>query len=470
MRRREPRIPPMRLAVGAIVVMAAIVYLVFTKDAPFVEGYRIEAVVNSSNQLRGDSPVRIAGVTVGRVVGIGDGPGDARVLELEIEEEARPVHTDARIKIRPRLFLEGGFYVQLQPGTPGAGELADGGRLPLAQTSGPVQLDQVIGALDRPTRDGLQESLRELDVALDEGGAEALAQLPAELGPALADAAHIAEAARGVDRHDLSGAVRNSARVATALASRDRELAALIADLGTATGSLASEGRALGRGLRELDGLFAESEPQLRLLDRALPSARRTLEALRPGLRVSPAVFEDLGDLLVQLRAAGTPGELPRLLSHAAPIVGRLPGLTRRLRALFPRVEEVTDCVRDRATPVLEAKLDDGALSSGRPVWQDLVHGLVGASSATGYDANGDWLRAFGLFDQRTLTGGSSLPSTEHLFEDLHLPINGTRPKPLATTQIPPFRPDQTCREQDPPNLEALVGPPPAPELLEPGR
>ena len=40
------------------------------------------------------------------------------------------------------------------------------------------------------------------------------------------------------------------------------------------------------------------------------------------------------------------------------------------------------------------AKLDDGALSSGRPVWQDFLHGLVGlTSSSQSFDANGLWMR-----------------------------------------------------------------------------
>ena len=40
---------------------------------------------------------------------------------MEIKDAALPIHEDAELKIRPRIFLEGNFFVDLQPGTPAAG-------------------------------------------------------------------------------------------------------------------------------------------------------------------------------------------------------------------------------------------------------------------------------------------------------------------------------------------------------------
>ena len=88
--------------------------------------------------------MRVAGVEVGKVTGISDGPGHTTVLKLEIRKEGRPVHEVARLRIVPRLFLEGGFTVQLSPGTPSSPELDDGGTIPLPQTSQPVQFDEIL--------------------------------------------------------------------------------------------------------------------------------------------------------------------------------------------------------------------------------------------------------------------------------------------------------------------------------------
>ena len=41
-----------------------------------------------------------------------------------------PIHKDATLKIRPRIFLEGNFFVDLQPGTPSAPTIDDGDTIP----------------------------------------------------------------------------------------------------------------------------------------------------------------------------------------------------------------------------------------------------------------------------------------------------------------------------------------------------
>ena len=65
---------------------------------------------------------------------------------MGIRTRALPVHEDATLKVRPRLFLEGNFFVDLHPGTPSAPKLDDGGTIPLSQTATPVQLDQVLAS------------------------------------------------------------------------------------------------------------------------------------------------------------------------------------------------------------------------------------------------------------------------------------------------------------------------------------
>ena len=70
------------------------------------------------------------------------------------------------MKIRPRIFLEGNFFVDLTPGTPGAPELDDGDTITVTQTSTPVQLDQVLTALQSDTRQDLRDVLEGLGTAL----------------------------------------------------------------------------------------------------------------------------------------------------------------------------------------------------------------------------------------------------------------------------------------------------------------
>ena len=70
---------PYAIAVGLLVAVALVTYFAFNPALPFTSGYRVEAVFKSSNGLRDGSPVRIAGITVGAVVDIDEGPGDTTV-------------------------------------------------------------------------------------------------------------------------------------------------------------------------------------------------------------------------------------------------------------------------------------------------------------------------------------------------------------------------------------------------------
>jgi hypothetical protein len=36
---------------------------------------------------------------------------------MQIQDKGRPLHSDAQFKIRPRIFLEGNFFIDVTPGT-----------------------------------------------------------------------------------------------------------------------------------------------------------------------------------------------------------------------------------------------------------------------------------------------------------------------------------------------------------------
>ena len=121
------------------------------------------------------SPVRIAGVEVGKVTKVEPRDGGGARVTMELKPSALPLHEDARLKVRSRIFLEGNFFVDLQPGTPGAPELDEDDVIPPRQTSAPVLLGDVLATLQRDTRRDLQTLLRELSTGLG-GGAAAVAE------------------------------------------------------------------------------------------------------------------------------------------------------------------------------------------------------------------------------------------------------------------------------------------------------
>ncbi len=148
-----------------IVITAIVVYFGFTKHIPFKHGFRLKAVFATAVNISPKSPVRIAGVDVGKVTSI-KREGNTGVVTMEITKDGLPIHRDATLKIRARILLEGNWFVDLQPGTPTSPMRLLRLHVPITQTSDPVQLDQVLDALNTDTRANLQTLLIEFGSAL----------------------------------------------------------------------------------------------------------------------------------------------------------------------------------------------------------------------------------------------------------------------------------------------------------------
>ena len=100
------------------------------------------------------------------------------MVTMELNDDALPLTRTRPFKLRPRLFLEGNLFVDLQPGSPNAPEADDGHAFPINQTSNSVQLDQVLTTLQADVRADLQTFLDQFGNALIEhGGAEGFHEL-----------------------------------------------------------------------------------------------------------------------------------------------------------------------------------------------------------------------------------------------------------------------------------------------------
>ena len=145
---------------------------------------------------------------------------------MEIDDKGLPIHKDATAKIRPRIFLEGNFFVDLQPGTPSAPTIDDGDTLPVTQTAGPVQLDQVLTALQQDTRKEPAAAARGLGSGADAQADGGRTTPTPTRRPAAQTAARVAERRRsryGADRAARHGEVNERCSGSRA-ATTSREL------------------------------------------------------------------------------------------------------------------------------------------------------------------------------------------------------------------------------------------------------
>lgn len=455
--------------VGALLILAVVVFT-FAKGSLFGGGYEVRAVIEDANQLRGGSEVRIGGIQVGEITAIEAGPGDTSVIRMRIEDEGRPVRSDATLTVKPRLVLEGNAYVDLSTGTPSAPELRENETIPLARTAVTPQLDQVLGVLDAPTRGSLHRGVAGLADALGSGppdptelagsGTRGLRRAVKELDGALGDITTASEAMGGTRPGDLPRAVRGTGDMVAQLAQDPRALAAGVTNFNRVFAALADEDRALGASIRGFERVLRAAPPSLRRIDTALPVVTRFADALRPALGEAPRALRAANAVLDEVDAISRPRELPALLDDLAPVTSNLPTLESRLQAMFGYTDQVTGCAVSNIIPVLNSKLQDGKHTTGDPVWLDLLHSFTGFTSAsTSFDGNGGTFRAGLAFGPVALQG--IVPGLGSIAGNINQDILGVRPAWLGYGVDPAYRPDQKCADQKLPRLNVDAAPAP---------
>ncbi len=288
------------LVAGALGVAAYILY----HQPSFTLGqsyYTVRAEFASSAAVtpgQGQA-VTIAGVQVGLVGGVQLENGQA-VVTMNIFKKYAPIYRDATVLLRPRTPLKD-MYLALDPGTTRAGAVPNGGMLSAGSTTPDVDLDQILASLDSDTRSYL--------LLLLSGGAGAFRD-PASTVPALQgtfkrfapldrDTRTFATLLSARSRN-LSLAIHNLQRVATALGGVDGQLASLIQSSNTNFAAISSQAANLQAGLTLLPGTLAQTNQTLGkvqgfaaqlgpTLTQLLPFAR----ALAPALTASRPLFHD---------------------------------------------------------------------------------------------------------------------------------------------------------------------------------
>jgi phospholipid/cholesterol/gamma-HCH transport system substrate-binding protein len=444
--------------VGLIAVIAAVVvtYLGFSRNIPFRHHYTVTATFKTANNIKPNSFVRIAGVNVGRVTEVNlVHPGDpAAEVKMRLDSKALPLHEDATFKIRPRIFLEGNFFVDVQPGTPSAPTTGDGHVFPVNQTSAPVQLDQILTTLQASTRKDLQKLLVELDTGLKNGGATGYNRSIPYWEPAYKNGAMLSDATLGQAEHDLSGYIKNAAVVARALDRFPTQLQSLITDLNTTASAFAVRDQQLEAAIAELPRTLSAGLPALRELNDSFPAVRRFVRSFRPAVRSSGPALDASVPFTHQLRLLVGKPELRGLVGDLRPTVPNLARLNKTTVPLYEQVRAASSCQNDVILPWSHDKIEDATFPSPGQVFEESTKGLAGLSgeSRSG-DANGQWFRVM-------LTGGNyAYPQGADRFLITGQPIQGVNPPPPA--QRAPLRPDVPCETQERPDLRSTPAPPP---------
>ena len=474
-RHTKKRWQPWMTGLVAVALTIFAFYLGFSKSLPFSgHGYEIEGVFSNAQQIRVKSPVRVAGVNVGKVTEVDhlvtDGNGQqAAVVKMELKDDALPIKQDATMQIRPRLFLEGNLFVDLHPGSPSAPELKSGSTVPIAQTSTSVQLDQVLTTLQAPVRDDLQSFLIEFGNALDKYGGGAGLQTNFRSSPAAYRyTAEVNEAVLGTQPGDLTGLIVNLDSFVRALDSRKTQLQDLVTNLGTVLNAFGKEGDALETAIFTLPQVLSEGKPALVRVNAALPQLRAFSREALPGVRSSGPALDAANPFIAQLRALVQPNELSGLVNDLRPVIPSVANLSSQTVPFLEQARALSNCFNHTVIPWSNTNvpnadnapppIGDGPADK---VYKETGYGLVGISgeSRSG-DANGQYIRVGAGGGTNTVTF-PSVPGLGDTFGTLLSPILGAQPS-LSDSAKTPFNPTAPCENQDPPDLSSIVGAPPA--------
>lgn len=462
--RHRRQLHPVVIAVSLILFAAAVTLYAFNQGLPFGHSFTLHADVSNSYNVRGGDPVRINGVDVGEVQGV-SAAGHLSQITFTLNRSALPIHRDATLRIRDRLFLEGSYYLQLSPGTPQAPAIADGATIPLTHTSGPVQLYQLLSQFTTSTRQSLVGTVEGLAQGFgppaggseSQSGAAGVKRLAPQLAPLFKDTAIVTRALRGTEPSDLSRLLRSSHIITAALAANSGRLVGLVGALNRTSTALASSDGALASSVTGLDRTLVAVPPALRAIDGALPAVDRLARALDPTLLKAPPILGRLTGIVNRLAGVLAPAQRAGLLTSLRATFKQLPNVLSQLAQAFPIGQQVTTCFVTHIIPILVQQVPDGSLSTGNSVLQDFMHflpGLAGASAS--FDGNGPYTRFLAGAGSNTLTGsfGGGVVSTAPPGGGT---IQGVRPRWIGDLQPKDFRPDVPCSSQRLPSLAATT-------------
>jgi phospholipid/cholesterol/gamma-HCH transport system substrate-binding protein len=243
-----------------------------------------QAVVPGQGQT-----VNIAGVKVGEVGSVELEDGRA-VVEMNIQRKYAPVYKDATILLRPKTGLKD-MVLALDPGNRRSGELEEGSRVRLANTLPDVNPDEILAQLDSDTRAYLRvllnsgaEAFEEDDPRTGQSASADLRETLKRFEPTARDARRITvELAKR--RRNVRRVMHNFQELATELASKDTQLAALVDSANANFEALAAEESNLRSSVRLLPGTLGQTETTLRKASELAAELGPTLQGLRPAAR-----------------------------------------------------------------------------------------------------------------------------------------------------------------------------------------
>jgi phospholipid/cholesterol/gamma-HCH transport system substrate-binding protein len=394
-------------AIAFLIVLAAIsgTYILINQrlSIPFNDRYTVYADVTSSSGLAPGlgQAVNVAGVRVGQISGSRLIGGRARIA-MEIDPKQLPhVYANARAELVADTPLKD-LVIELGPGRPPAKPIDDGGVIGIANTSPPVDSDELTNALDADTRAYFDTFVHGF-ASGTKGRGHDLHQLLRALSPTARQTREITSAL-AARRQALKRLVTNLTILTKAAATKDAEIGEVVETANATLESVAGQEAALDSSLAKLPGTLSGVRSSLDDARVFADELQPTLQRLLPAVRKLPGALQDVGPLL---RTAE-----PVLRTRLRPLVRQVQPLARDLAPTAQRLVQQTPDL-SRAFQVLTYTVNELAFNpegsdEGYLYWLAwFAHNAASVGSAQ--DAQGPVTRGLALFSCDGLTSQSEL-------------------------------------------------------------
>ncbi len=389
------RVATMALFALSCVGLLLFLWLSFGGTMPFnAQGYTFKAAFPYADQLGEQADVRIAGVSVGKVIAkTEDQTGNRTVATIRLSNQYAPIHRNATAMLRIKTIL-GETYVELTPGTKSSPVLPDGSELKMGRVMPAVQLDQIFNAFTPATRRAFQVWQQQLEKAI-RGNDQNLNNVLGNLPTFAADTTDILQVL-DVEHNAVVNLLQNGGTVFAALDKSQSALRNVITTGDTVFATTAANQNALAETFARFPHFLDESKATMADLQTFATNTDPLLKELEP-------VAADLGPTLYSVQQLSP--YLRHFFTKLGPLITvsktGLPALEKVLNGATPLLGALGPFL-DQLNPIIDW------LSLHQQLLSDFISDGAGAlaakTTAFGGDSVGHYLRQIGPLGAESLS------------------------------------------------------------------
>jgi phospholipid/cholesterol/gamma-HCH transport system substrate-binding protein len=426
--------------IGAIVVVLSIILSLFALNSsaglPGVPRTNVTMKFQDTGDIHVDSDLREADFRVGRINAVeytGDGLG---TIQAQFDD-TRPVFNNATAEIVSRSGL-GQKYLNINRGTPDAGQMPNGGTIPVERTKSTAEILELSRIFDAKTVPAAQSSIEQLGAGLA-GNGDALSQAVDSVPTTAPTVGNVVRALNQNNGRDINLLLTSLRNITSRFEGRQQQLTDLNRQLAITLDAVnADGGQALANLVKTAPPAFRAVRQALNDINEPLEITRDAVRDIRPGARDLARATPDVRGVL---REAPEPlRKIPGVADVGRPA---LQALTPALRDLRPVIPPLRFAFQNLAQPLKCLGIYD--------VGQLLTRFAIPLRSG---DQNGNSVRFTLVPNSRALQTGN--PIVDAVFGPA---IQGLAPETAIERPCPPATRNGATDNVQPPPAPGYNGP-----------